>query len=1023
MAEALGFEGMHSLQGYKCDFCGQGCDPEAEELNALDCTFAQCPQEAAVYHQDCLEKYLKSVRLEKSRKTGFKCPRGCGKGTKFSDSCPGKITKSHPIHIRNDEAKKRKKAQPAPVLERPKAAKEKGKAKDEVAKLRANPNKDEKPVRKPAPAAKPIPAAKPATPSLVKAAAKVTALGDKPVLRSAAPPSKKEQLVAAVSAAKRELGLKPVALIKASGKAGKEAAASTRTLDEHERRQPSARGSHRPALSSVLANNVSSLSAAKATAAAVKQVSAPIAVPVRSSGQQRGGQPRQQGVPASAEGGTSPVPSLGSSWSAVLQLSTAGSAAPDKIAGLGKAQQPQLMALSKLTSAAEPQSQPGLSEPSSERSSTLMQPKRTEDAVRVPSRQQGGKTWPMQGKPAAESNRHRPRARALHQADRKVRRASANGQVASSLSARGSFASSDISTEATSDGLAEQFSMSHDHDDDILEEPEAEAEDEISELDSQGLPEEALAKPAETKPAALSLAGSSMQDSMLSQCIEAMHKHRLQQEAAKMSVLGFESWQCLAALTHAQGNLHQAAACLLGGHLDTPAQAQRLLSQPDVERALLAEEQASHLDQLQQAQAVCGVRQDLLQQTVVEHGGDVAAALASLCESHSNEGSSGTTQHSGSGPHDKADSSPGDVAFTRSSSPEFSSVHCPWALHGGMQAPPRPGQASIQQHAEDAGYQHPAANVDETSNGGHPNSATGWAAHVSDYKQQQQQRAKQPSLHELLWQSSPQHCPGWFKTEPDHHEQTQYMNQHQPKEPVGTSCHDSIWGASVFASSQPSLQQPPGSRFLPAQQHAGIGNSMPHLNVEPVALSSNFMTTSSMLSHAGWESPGRIAGSYQQGSWPPQGRLHAVLGDHGVAGGSPGLSYGTSTLHNAFSSIPAGSPHTSPDTPIWSYAPASPMHNQPFHPLHGAVTCLPKLQAAAAQQGFAEGAQANADWRTLSPLAQQQRRTVPGQAMAVPEAALLAAAAITGDMPARHAGQAPSERSELESLMATLLCR
>lgn len=65
MAEALGFEGMHSLQGYKCDFCGQGCDPEAEELNALDCTFAQCPQEAAVYHQDCLEKYLKSVRLEK----------------------------------------------------------------------------------------------------------------------------------------------------------------------------------------------------------------------------------------------------------------------------------------------------------------------------------------------------------------------------------------------------------------------------------------------------------------------------------------------------------------------------------------------------------------------------------------------------------------------------------------------------------------------------------------------------------------------------------------------------------------------------------------------------------------------------------------------------------------------------------------------------------------------------------------------------------------------------------------------
>ena len=99
----------------------------------------------------------------RNRKTGFKCPRGCGKGTKHDHACPGKvsaaeyhrivkvsvcwtlevlrwmsaltamrdrpssfahtivamwralrpmfvqITKSHPIHIRNDDCKKRKK--------------------------------------------------------------------------------------------------------------------------------------------------------------------------------------------------------------------------------------------------------------------------------------------------------------------------------------------------------------------------------------------------------------------------------------------------------------------------------------------------------------------------------------------------------------------------------------------------------------------------------------------------------------------------------------------------------------------------------------------------------------------------------------------------------------------------------------------------------------------------------------------------------------------------------------------------
>ena len=65
MAEAVGHDGLHSVRGYLCDLCGRACDPEAEELNALDCSFGNCPTESAVYHQDCLEKYLKSIRLEK----------------------------------------------------------------------------------------------------------------------------------------------------------------------------------------------------------------------------------------------------------------------------------------------------------------------------------------------------------------------------------------------------------------------------------------------------------------------------------------------------------------------------------------------------------------------------------------------------------------------------------------------------------------------------------------------------------------------------------------------------------------------------------------------------------------------------------------------------------------------------------------------------------------------------------------------------------------------------------------------
>ena len=65
MADIVGLDGLHNIEGYKCDLCGRDCDPKAHELNALDCTFASCPKSDSLYHQECLEKYLKSIKLEK----------------------------------------------------------------------------------------------------------------------------------------------------------------------------------------------------------------------------------------------------------------------------------------------------------------------------------------------------------------------------------------------------------------------------------------------------------------------------------------------------------------------------------------------------------------------------------------------------------------------------------------------------------------------------------------------------------------------------------------------------------------------------------------------------------------------------------------------------------------------------------------------------------------------------------------------------------------------------------------------
>ena len=73
MAEIVGLNGLHNLEGFVCDLCGNSCDPQAQELNALDCTFSNCPSDASVYHQDCLEKYLKSIKLEKCAPSFCNC--------------------------------------------------------------------------------------------------------------------------------------------------------------------------------------------------------------------------------------------------------------------------------------------------------------------------------------------------------------------------------------------------------------------------------------------------------------------------------------------------------------------------------------------------------------------------------------------------------------------------------------------------------------------------------------------------------------------------------------------------------------------------------------------------------------------------------------------------------------------------------------------------------------------------------------------------------------------------------------
>ncbi|GLC35825.1 hypothetical protein PLESTB_000498200 [Pleodorina starrii] len=205
-----------------CDLCGAPSDASLQECNWLTCTYQHC--EGGLYHQECLEKYLKSNKLEKNRKTGFKCPRGCGKGTRFDQACPGRIDKSHPIHPRNEDKKKTKLA--AVVVEPTRPAKPaaptppNGKAAKPKEESKADAGKDAKSAT-PAKAALPI---KPAAP--MATASSLTSQGLKVARKDAAalPPRPevvaKQKLAELAAQARREIGLPASSSLSTQGSKG-----------------------------------------------------------------------------------------------------------------------------------------------------------------------------------------------------------------------------------------------------------------------------------------------------------------------------------------------------------------------------------------------------------------------------------------------------------------------------------------------------------------------------------------------------------------------------------------------------------------------------------------------------------------------------------------------------------------------------------------------------------------------------------------------------------------------------------
>lgn len=57
---------LHDYRGI-CDYCGKQCDPELQDLNLVCCSFAKCPT-PMVFHQCCVDEYLKKRKLGKDAK-------------------------------------------------------------------------------------------------------------------------------------------------------------------------------------------------------------------------------------------------------------------------------------------------------------------------------------------------------------------------------------------------------------------------------------------------------------------------------------------------------------------------------------------------------------------------------------------------------------------------------------------------------------------------------------------------------------------------------------------------------------------------------------------------------------------------------------------------------------------------------------------------------------------------------------------------------------------------------------------
>eukprot|EP00195_Chlamydomonas_chlamydogama_P011926 CAMPEP_0202891334 /NCGR_PEP_ID=MMETSP1392-20130828/1417_1 /ASSEMBLY_ACC=CAM_ASM_000868 /TAXON_ID=225041 /ORGANISM="Chlamydomonas chlamydogama, Strain SAG 11-48b" /LENGTH=645 /DNA_ID=CAMNT_0049575047 /DNA_START=129 /DNA_END=2066 /DNA_ORIENTATION=+ len=75
-----------------CELCADSVDAETEYTCELTCSSRICGRN--IYHQDCLEVYIRRQGLPPDRPAGFMCPRGHGKGA-TGPECKGRIGTTH----------------------------------------------------------------------------------------------------------------------------------------------------------------------------------------------------------------------------------------------------------------------------------------------------------------------------------------------------------------------------------------------------------------------------------------------------------------------------------------------------------------------------------------------------------------------------------------------------------------------------------------------------------------------------------------------------------------------------------------------------------------------------------------------------------------------------------------------------------------------------------------------------------------------------------------------------------------